>query len=180
MSRKKVPEVSSHTLDIAESWSRERPDLDPADFLHLILVMRLGRALERADEQFVRENYGISAADMRVLFALRRAGPPFERRPTDLFRALLVTSGGITKQVDRLTSLGFVTRQRDPEDSGGFLVQLTEKGIEAADTAISSHARSQNHAVNHGNLTRAERRKLFELSQKFLLQIEKHSSRDNQ
>ena len=51
-----------------------------------------------------------SGADMRVLFALRRAGKPYAWRPTDLFRAHLVTSGAITKQVGRLTSLGFVER----------------------------------------------------------------------
>ena len=70
---------------------------------------------------------------MRVLFALRRAGSPFTRRPTDLFRALLVTSGAITKQVDRLSKKGIVERlSRESEVSG---VRLTAKGLRMADAA---------------------------------------------
>src|SRR5690606_34252964 len=96
----------SHVQDIAESWRRERPDLDLQDFLLAIFAMRLGRKVDDKYDRMCRERWKISGADMRVLFALRRAGKPYARRPTDLFRALLVTSGAITKQVDRLIDLG--------------------------------------------------------------------------
>src|SRR5580692_5720701 len=123
----------SHIEDVVESWRRERPDLDLGDFLLAILVMRLGRQVDDKYDRLCRERFGISGADMRVLFALRRAGKPFMRRPTDLFRALLVTSGAITKQVDRLSKKGLVERISRENQLGG--VQLTAKGLKMADAA---------------------------------------------
>jgi DNA-binding MarR family transcriptional regulator len=80
--------------------------------------------------------FGMSAWDMRVLLALRRGGPPYAMRPTDLFEALLVTSGAVTKQVDRLARRRLVKRLPDPDYSGGFRVQLTKRGLEMVDAAV--------------------------------------------
>lgn len=131
---------ASPAADIAASWQRELPHLDTTELLLQIYVMRLGRILDAAYTKLCRTKYGISGPEMRVLFSLRRAGPPFVRRPTDLFRALLVTSGAITKQVDRLQAAGFVVRIPDPSFGGGFLIQLTKKGRNAADDTIETVA----------------------------------------
>ncbi len=130
--------TKSHILDISESWQRERPELDLTEFLLAIHIMRLGRVLDDAYDTMCRKRFGISGADMRVLFALRRAGKPYIRRATDLFRALLVTSGAITKQVDRLSGLDFVTRIDDPDRPAG--VQLTPKGLKVANAATDALA----------------------------------------
>jgi DNA-binding MarR family transcriptional regulator len=129
-------DVASHTVDLADFWQRERPDLDHTELLLQIYVMRLGRMIDDAYDRMCRKTYGISGGEMRVLFALRRAGPPFALRPTDLFRALLVTSGAITKQVDRLQTAGLVVRLPDPSFGRGFLIQLTDKGRAAADETV--------------------------------------------
>jgi DNA-binding MarR family transcriptional regulator len=133
--------VGRHTEELAESWRRERPDLDLEDFLLGIYLMRIGRLLDDAYDRMCREIFGVSGADMRVLFALRRAGPPYARRPTDLFRALLVTSGAMTKQVDRLSGLQFVERRRDPRQATGLLIQLTKLGLRVANQASESLAK---------------------------------------
>ena len=130
----------NHTADLAASWRRELPHLDCTELLLQIYIMRLGRMLDAAYDRLCRANYGISGPEMRVLFSLRRAGPPYARRPTDLFKALLVTSGAITKQVDRLQAAGFVVRLPDPSFGGGFLIQLTEKGRKAASDTIETLA----------------------------------------
>lgn len=173
MPRKKVMNVSSQTIDIAESWARERPDLDPLDYLFLIYAARLGRVLERFDDRNCRREFGISASDMRVLYALRRGGRPYARRPTDLFRALLVTSGAITKQVDRLAGLGLVERKSDPTNNGGFLVQLTKAGVKMADAALSSVANRSATAPTHSSLDRDEREQLITLCSKVLFDLER-------
>lgn len=147
---------SSHTADLAASWRRERPDIDHAELLLQIYVMRLGRIMEAAYDKMCRRAHGISGSEMRVLFALRRAGPPFARRPTDLFRALLVTSGAITKQVDRLQAAGFVERLPDPAFGGGFLIQLTDRGRAAADGAVEDLAGRSLIAAATAKLDRAE------------------------
>lgn len=135
--RKAKPGPTSHIEDLISSWLAQRPDLDMTDFLQGLVLMRAGRILDHAFNKMCQNDHGISAADMRVLFALRRAGEPFVRRPTDLFKALLVTSGTITKQVDRLTDKGFAERLADPDNAGGFLVKLTNTGRQVADEATN-------------------------------------------
>ncbi|QHE83498.1 MarR family transcriptional regulator [Hydrogenophaga sp. BPS33] len=121
---------------ITLQWQRERPDLDLQNFLLAIYFMRLGTLVDRAYDRYCQKQYGINGGDMRLMLALRRSGPPYVKRPTDLFRALLVTSGAITKKVDRLVQAGFVERSPDPSHSGGFLVHLTKKGAHAVEDAI--------------------------------------------
>jgi DNA-binding MarR family transcriptional regulator len=86
--------------------------------------------------------FGMSAHDMRVLLALRRGGPPYALRPTDLFESLLVTSGAVTKQVDRLERRRLVKRLPDPDHGGGLRVQLSPRGLEMVDAAVELLARS--------------------------------------
>ena len=148
---------SSPIEDVVASWERERPDLDLSNFLLAICVMRLGRVVDDAYDRMCRKRYGISGADMRVLFALRRAGRPYARRPTDLFRALLVTSGAITKQVDRLSNLGFVDRIVDPSYSGGALIALTAKGLKAANSATEALTDSSPIMAGMRKMSAAER-----------------------
>jgi DNA-binding MarR family transcriptional regulator len=73
---------------------------------------------------------------MRALLALRRGGLPYVKRPTDLFRALFVTSGAMTKKLDRLSNAGYVERLSDPAHQGGFLVRLTKSGLSAVEDAV--------------------------------------------
>ena len=127
----------SHVEDLMLSWESARPDLDLREFLQGIALMRLGRILDLSFDRMCRRDHGISGADMRVLFALRRAGAPFERRPTDLFKALLVASGTVSRQIDRLSEKGYVTRRPDASHGGGFLIGLTREGKDAADYATN-------------------------------------------
>ncbi|HKR92748.1 MarR family winged helix-turn-helix transcriptional regulator [Novosphingobium sp.] len=139
--RKKIVRCSDDGTDeLLSSWRRERPDLDLTVFLTGIVAMRIGRLVDQSFSRQCRKGYDISAPDMRVLFALRRAGPPFTRRPTDLFRALFVTSGAITKQVDRLEERALVKRLPDPDYGGGFLVKLTPAGQAVVDRAAEDLA----------------------------------------
>jgi len=55
-----------------------------------------------------------------------------------LFQSLLVTSGAVTKQVDRLVSEGLVQRLPDPGYQRGSLIRLTRRGVKLADAAIEA------------------------------------------
>jgi DNA-binding MarR family transcriptional regulator len=142
---------------ITVQWQRERGDLDLSNFLLAIYLMRIGTIIERAFGRQCEERYGISGSDMRVLFALRRGGPPYVKRPTDLFRALLVTSGAVTKKVDRLAELGMVERLQDPGHLGGFLVRLTKKGLHIADEMVESLANESVIAPAMDRFTKTEK-----------------------
>jgi DNA-binding MarR family transcriptional regulator len=132
----KAGQGESFIGEITRQWERERPDLDLGDFLLAIYLRRLGRLIESEYDRMCQARFGMSAWDMRVLLALRRGGPPYAMRPTDLFEALLVTSGAVTKQVDRLQRRRLVKRLPDPDYGGGFRVQLTKRGLEMVDAAV--------------------------------------------
>ncbi len=103
-----------------------------------------------------------------MLLALRRSGIDSPRRPTDLFQSLLVTSGAVTKQVDRLEAQGFVERLPDPTYQRGFLIRLTRRGVKIADSAmeaICSHQTTIGAAI--GLLSEEER----EIGARFLQRL---------
>jgi DNA-binding MarR family transcriptional regulator len=168
MVRKKIAPAGGHAKDIATSWARERPDLDPLDYLLPIYLLRIGRIIDRVGSKRWERIFGLSGAEIRVLLALRRAGGNYAMRPTDLFRALLVTSGAITKKVDRMSAAGLVTRI----NKGGLRVQLTTKGKQVADKAMTEIARSSLVSRTRVSLSSQERKVLARLCEKLLLDFE--------
>jgi DNA-binding MarR family transcriptional regulator len=175
----KAADNKSHVEDVIESWRRERPDLDLSDFLLAIIAMRLGRLVDDKYDRLCRERYKISGADMRVLFALRRAGKPYARRPTDLFRALLVTSGAITKQVDRLIQLGFVVRENEKsDDNARFRIQLTPTGLRVVNQASELLSKQSPIRPGLAALSRSELSSLERLLPKVLIGLEEADTQE--
>ncbi|WP_080412289.1 MarR family winged helix-turn-helix transcriptional regulator [Burkholderia ubonensis] len=142
---------------ITLQWQHEHSDLDLSNFLMAIYFMRIGTLVEQSFDKMCQRMWGISGSDMRVLLALRRSGHPYAKRPTDLYRALLVTSGAITKKIDRLASLGMVERQPDPGHAGGFIVRLTRKGLDVVDKAVVKLANESSIAPAMAHFSEAER-----------------------
>lgn len=118
--------------EVIHQWGEERPDLDPTPFMLVGAVMQLAQLFEMALRLLAQSEFGIGASDMRILFALRRSGKPYELRSTDLFQSLLVSSGAITKQVDRLVEGGFVKRVLPKGSARRRVIGLTPKGVQAA------------------------------------------------
>ncbi|APR35113.1 hypothetical protein BTO02_06375 [Paraburkholderia sp. SOS3] len=67
---------------------------------------------------------------------MRRVGAPYAMRPTDLFRALLATSGTMTKRIDRLERAKLVARVADAEDLRASNIVLTAAGVKATDAGM--------------------------------------------
>ena len=104
---------------------------------------------------------GLGNGDFTALSALRRAGPPYALSPGELATAMLVTTGAVTKRVDRLLAQGLVTRGLAASDGRGRVVALTERGRELVDRLIERHLANERRLV--GALTALERRRLAEL-----------------
>jgi DNA-binding MarR family transcriptional regulator len=128
--------------DFIAEWRRERPDLNLSAFSIAGAIKQIDQQTE-AEFRRVSAGLGIGPGDLRVLFALRRAGADNPRRPTDLFQSLLVTSGAVTKQLDRLEAQGFVERLPDPSDQRGFLIHLTRGGVKGTDAAMEAICSNQ-------------------------------------
>lgn len=89
--------------------------------------------------------FDLSLLEFDVLASLRKMPSPYEMRPSDIYRAMLLSSGGVTKLLKGLDQRGFVTRRPDPKDSRGSLVRLTDPGknrIEEAMQALKMSSRS--------------------------------------
>lgn len=123
---------------IGEAWRRERPDLDlqPQQ-----VIGRLHRVARHLTEELatVYERHGLTEGEFDVLATLRRAGAPYERSPGDLALHTLVTSGGMTKRIDRLEQAGLVTRRVSDSDARARVVALTDRGCEVIDAAFTDH-----------------------------------------
>lgn len=153
-------------------WQRERGDLDLSNCLLAVYLMRLGTMIERDFDRLCQQRYRVSGSDVRVLFALRRGGRPYVQRPTDLFKALLVTSGAMTKKVDRLASLGMVDRVQDPGHLGGFLIRLTKKGVQVADEMVERLAKRSVIDPAMGQFTPTEREQVSRFALRMLIALE--------
>lgn len=118
-------------------WRRERPDVD-LDAAIIVAAIKLVDQRIEAEFRRLSAEFDIGAGDLRVLLALRRSGVEHPLRPTDLFQSLIISSGAVTKQVDRLEEKALVERLPDPDYQRGFRVRLTTRGAEVADMAIEA------------------------------------------
>src|SRR5918995_4836983 len=162
-------EPPDHIDRILAQWRRERPDLNVRA---LGLFGRLFRAVELANARLTRDlaRHGLQPGWFDVLAALRRAGAPYELNPTQLMRATMVSSGGMTKRLDRLAQAGLVERKLDPKDRRGTLIKLTRRGKATIDKAIEAHLTNEEQLLR--SLTSAQRSTLDDLLRTLLGDLE--------
>jgi DNA-binding MarR family transcriptional regulator len=85
------------------------------------------------------EPFGIGFGDFAALRLLQDAPDGRPMSPTRLAELVVLTTGGMTKVVDRLERLGHVRRMKDPNDGRGVLVALTPKGRRTCDAASAAY-----------------------------------------
>jgi DNA-binding MarR family transcriptional regulator len=146
--------------EIVAQWGRERPDLDASPLLVIGRMARLTQLFEpRLRPPFAAA--GLGNGDFDVLAALRRSGHPFTLTPGELSTALLVTTGAVTKRIDRLEMRGLVRRTVSASDARGRLVTLEPEGVRLTDELIGTHL--ANEARLLAGLDARERRELATL-----------------
>ncbi|MDN3029257.1 MarR family transcriptional regulator [Streptomyces sp. S.PB5] len=132
---------------IQADWRRERPDLDVSP---QGVIGRLHRLADRLTEELclVYGRYGLGEGEFDVLCALRRAGEPYERAPGELAAHTMVTTGAMTKRIDRLERAGLVTRRRSADDQRGRIVALTRPGYDLIDRAFTEHISNEHRLLD--------------------------------
>ncbi len=80
----------------------------------------------------------ISVTEFDVLITVDNA-PDRRLRMTDLARATLLSSGGLTRLAGRLETRGLIRREPDPGDGRAFRATLTEDGAELLAQARLTH-----------------------------------------
>jgi DNA-binding MarR family transcriptional regulator len=167
-SKKTKAPADSIDVFLAE-WRRERPDLDPWPLAIIGRVSRLSAHLQRRAEAWLAP-LGLTWETFSLIASLRRAGAPYEQKPSDLLRLSLLTSGAMTNRIDRVEEQGLVQRLADPNDRRGVIVKLTPAGRALADKAIARHFEAA--AALLGGMKRAEREQLGSLLTGLLIAIE--------
>ena len=159
-----------HVDEIVGQWRDERPDLDVAP---LALYGRLFRVAHLSDEALARglSQHGLQTGWFNLLAALRRAGAPCELNPTQLMRATLISSSGMTKRLDRMESEGLIERRPDPDDRRGTRIRLTRRGKNLIDRALETHVANEARLLSA--LTEDERRRLDGLLKSLLVSLER-------
>ncbi|MEX3012000.1 MarR family winged helix-turn-helix transcriptional regulator [Hoeflea sp. TYP-13] len=119
------PEAASPETDIVFSVIR----------FHELIRMRTDEALR---------DFGLTHAAFEVLVALRAQSTPRQLMPTELYRSVLLSSGGTTKILIELERRGLIRRVPNPEDGRSKIVRLTiegEKLVEQAMKIVMQHDR---------------------------------------
>jgi len=153
---------------ILEQWRRERPDLDPSPIGVIGRVSRLARELEARLEPVYRA-HELEPGWHDVLATLRRTGPPYRLRVTDFSGALMLSSSGTTKRLDRLEQAGLIRRDPDPDDRRGTLITLTAAGRELIDSVTEAHLANERRLLS--GLSETEQRRLADLLRKLRLSL---------
>lgn len=128
-------EIQDHVDRLREEWARELPDLDTTPMAVLGRAYRLSTLIAGPiTETFAA--HGIDRGEFDVLASLRRSGAPYRLTPTDLYTALMISSGSLTHRLKRLQKAGLVDRKKSPDDGRSMAVELTPRGREVVEAAF--------------------------------------------
>lgn len=114
---------------------------DAADHELILAFGRLQGAANRLEYvlgRAIEEECGISHLMFEVLLILGRAGEPGLSMRA-IGQEQVLSTGGVTRLVDRMEAAGLVERTDDPADRRGRLVRLTPLGEETAVRASRVH-----------------------------------------
>lgn len=133
----RIPKGMDDWVDrLIGEWREHRPDLDYSPLEVVTRVLRAAHHLQAKTDE-VAAAYGLShTGDLDVLTNLALVGPPYERTPSQLAEAQLVTTGGMTVRLNRLQRAGLIERRPNPRDGRGVLVRLTPLGREISADAL--------------------------------------------
>lgn len=116
-------------------WASELPDVDTRG-MAILGRIRLIALHARPSIERVFSEHGLDTGEFDVLSTLLRSGPPYCLRPTELYRALMISSGGLSDRLNRLTEAGLVHRPASKGDARSLPVALTDEGRRRAEIAF--------------------------------------------
>jgi DNA-binding MarR family transcriptional regulator len=154
---------------ILSQWTRERSDLDTSPMEVIGRILRTSHRIDRSLHA-VFKPFGLDFGLFDVLASLRRHGPPYQLPPSELNQWCMLTSGAMTKRLDRLEEAGLVRRRDDPADRRGVLVELSAAGLALIDQAVVAHLENERRILSP--LTAEQRAELAALLRPLLIHLE--------
>jgi len=157
-----------HVEQRRRQWSRELPDVDTVGMAVLGRLRWITLQVRPAIEA-VFARHGLDSGEFDVVATLLRCGPPYRLRPTELFKSLMISSGGLTDRLARLEAAGLVRRIASDADARSLLVELTTSGRKRAEAAFREDMALEKQLLN--GLTSDERAVLGRLLAKLGVQV---------
>ncbi len=158
-----------HVDRVQAQWRAERPEIDTSPMGVIARLHRIADAL-RGELLTLYREHGLGEGEFDILATLRRSGAPFELTPSELAQQTMVTTGAVSKRLDRLETAGLVTRRENLEDARGRVVALTPQGRDAIDRAYEAHMQNEARLLDH--FSAAEREQLQSLLRSWSLKLE--------
>lgn len=142
----------------ARATAPDAPSTTPrSDALRLWIILSRAHAAVEAHAAAQAARHELTLAEFAILEVLHHRGPMLLG---EVQRRILVTSGGITFLVDRLSKKGLVCRQDCAHDRRARYASLTAKGKQLISRIFPEHAAAIERAV--AGLSRAEQIELSE------------------
>jgi len=135
--------MTDHIDFVVRQWAEAMPELDASSMAITGRMLRIMKQLTAARAEALAP-FGFREGEFDVLATLRRAGAPYCLSPTQLYQALLITSGAMTHRLNRLEEVGSIARVAAAEDKRSMLVALTPSGLEKIEQALQRHTQVQN------------------------------------
>lgn len=131
---------------IHEQWKEQRPDLDTSGLEVVGRILYLSKKLKNSARKELAK-LGVDLWAFEVLSALRRQGEPYRMIPSEISRAVVISSGAMTNRLDRLEVEGLIERRPDPKDRRSIQIELTPAGLELIEKGMRIRAEDANNAV---------------------------------
>ncbi len=164
-----MPQDQDHVDRVQAQWRAERPEIDTSPMGIIARLHRIADALRSELISLYRE-HDLGEGEFDILATLRRTGAPFELTPSELAQQTMVTTGAVSKRLDRLEMAGLVTRRENLQDARGRVVALTPQGSDTIDRAYEAHMRNEARLLDH--FSAAEQRQLQGLLRSWALKLE--------
>jgi DNA-binding MarR family transcriptional regulator len=162
-----------HVDRLRAQWARELPDLDTTPMGIFGRAYRLSTLVAPHVTEIFRA-FGIDRGEFDVLATLRRSGAPYRLTPTEIYRSLMISSGGLTHRLGRLEAAGLIARDPSDVDGRSLAVRLTDLGKERVEAAFRADMTEIVRLLDP--LTYAEKKTLADLLRKLLKPLEQNTS----
>ena len=148
--------------EIADSWRRERPDLAGSGLMLTVRLRAMGIMIDHELARIAAAE-AIHSDDLLLLFAMRRVGPPYCLRPTDVSALLNITSGAATYRVERLVRANLSHRIKDPRDGRSYVMQISQHGMDVIDRCVDALAQVSDMALKAADISESNMKSLTDV-----------------
>jgi len=135
--------VSEILANIRQNW----PEWDTPETAVMLGIIRLNDLVKERNIRILN-GFGLTQAGFEALVTLRAQPKPRRMTPTDLYQAILITSGGMTKVLKQLEEEGDIVREDHSSDKRSRYVRLTPAGEKRAEAVMMAVSEDEKRALH--------------------------------